>query len=104
MAEVDSSIKPGGLVTSQDRKLLPGHGRVHLGMQSLEDLGELGLALEPDAGQVAGSDAAVRDDRVVGEPAGGLELARVRLVAAEVQGRCDVEGELVPAVRDAAAG
>ena len=72
-------------------------------MQGAEHLEELGLALEADAGQVLRGDAGVADDGVVGESARGLELAGVGLVAAQVEAGGDVEGELVAAVRDAAA-
>jgi hypothetical protein len=64
---------------------------------------EVGLALESDAGALAGSDATALDHGVVGEAAGGLELAGVGLVAAEPERGCDVQGELVSAVGDAAA-
>src|SRR6476661_5898237 len=73
-------------------------------VQGLEDLVELGLALEPDARDLGQADPAVHHDGVVGEAAGGLELARVGLVAAELERGRDVQGELVAAVRDAAAG
>src|SRR6478735_8871450 len=73
-------------------------------VQGLEDLVELGLALEPDARDLGQADPAVHHDGVVGEAAGGLELARVGLVAAELERGRDVQGELVSAVRDAAAG
>ena len=43
------------------------------------------------------------DHGVVGEAAGGLELAGVGLVAAELEGCGDVQGELVSAMGNAAA-
>src|SRR6266540_4147208 len=73
-------------------------------MQLLEHLVELGFLLEADAGGVGEADAAGFDGGVVGEAAGGMEFAGVGLVAAELEGGGDVEGELVAAVRDAAAG
>src|SRR6478752_3553729 len=79
-------------------------GDVGSAVQGLEDLVELGLALEPDARDLGQADPAVHHDGVVGEAAGGLELARVGLVAAELERGRDVQGELVSAVRDAAAG
>ncbi|MEU0837906.1 GntR family transcriptional regulator [Streptomyces sp. NPDC005962] len=54
-------------------------------MQVAQHLVEGGLALEADAGDVGQADAALLDDGVVGEASGGLELARVGLVAAESQ-------------------
>jgi hypothetical protein len=45
-----------------------------------------GLALEADAGSVGESDPAVAEHGFVGASAGGLELARVGLVAAELEG------------------
>ena len=73
-----------------------------LGVQAAQDLVEDGLALEADARALARRDPAALDDRVVREATGGLELTRVGLVAAELEGGRDVQGELVPAVRDAA--
>src|SRR4051794_4774378 len=83
--------------------LLESAGRARLRVQLPQDLVEVGFALEPDAGSVVELDAAVLHHRVVGEAAGGLELAWVGLVATELEGGSDVQRELVPTVRDAAA-
>jgi hypothetical protein len=55
-----------------------------------QHLVESPLALEADAGDLRESDSTVADHGVVGEAAGGLELAGVGLVAAELEGRGDV--------------
>ena len=49
----------------------------HLCVELPQDLIEVGLAFEPDAGAVVKLDTAVLDEGVVGEATGGLELARV---------------------------
>ena len=76
---------------------------VDLAVQFAQHLVEGGLRLEADAGRLGQSDAAVEDHRVVGEATGGLELAGVGLVAAELEGCRDVQRELVSAMRNAAA-
>src|SRR6478752_6212368 len=72
-------------------------------VQFAQHLVEGALGFEADAGYLGEPDLAVGDDGVIGEPAGGLELARVGLVAAELERCGDVQRELMSAVGDAAA-
>src|SRR5947207_11935658 len=69
-----------------------------------EDAEEVGFFLEADARRFVHPDAAVLHLDAVGEAAEGLEEIGVRFVAAEGEAGGDVEGHLVAAVRDAAAG
>src|SRR4051794_26462032 len=71
-------------------------------VEPAQDLVESALALEADAGDLGESDSAVADHGLVGEAAGRLELTGVGLVAAELQGCGDVQGELMASVWDAA--
>src|SRR5688500_17226551 len=72
-------------------------------VQGLEHRVERVLRLEPDTRDLRHPDTTFHHGYVVGKAAEGREDFRVALIAAKPEAHGDVQRELVPAMRDAAA-